>query len=162
MRATIAALIAVLFLVVGAISALAAGSISLDSALITQLGLTKYTITWTSDGSGVVSANPVTLRRGFLRQVKFIPNGGGTQPSDLYDVTMTDANGVDVLIGTGSNLSNATSKIAVPILLDGAASPGSSSRLIFLDDGDYTPVVAAAGNAKGGTIILWIGGDAAN
>ncbi len=107
--------------------------------------LTKYSIAWTSTAGGAVSANLFTVRRGFLVGIKFVPGSGGSQPTDLYDVTLVDTDSVDQLGGMGANLSNAT-----------------SSRLSFdpplINDGvqQLDLVVANAGNAKTGTVILWI------
>lgn len=129
-----------------------AGSIAKQSADMGN-GYTKYTIVWTSTSGGAVSGNPVSVRRGYLAKVKFIPAAGGTQPTDLYDVTVTDTDGVDVLNGCGANLSNAAAAAFVPLFGDGT----NKSQRILLEDGDLTPVVANAGNAKSGTIILIIG-----
>lgn len=113
-------------------------------------GVTKYTVAWVSTAGGAVSGNAVSLKRGELIQVGYTPDGGGTQPTDLYDVTMTDAGGADILGGTGANLSNATATVTVPAI-------GTYFRR-WLEGGSYTPVVANAGNAKGGTIYLWVRG----
>ena len=123
-----------------------AGSITVTTSKVG--GLTKYSIAWLSDASGDVSANTFGVKAGEIIQVGYIPDSGGTQPTDLYDVTMTDENGVDVLTGTGANLSNATSTVAVPAV--------STYFRRTLEAGDLTPVVAAAGNAKGGTIVLLV------
>lgn len=120
-----------------------AGSITVTSSNLGG-GITKYSIAWVSDASGVVSVNAVAVRRGRLIQIKYIPDAGGTQPSDLYDLTLPDANGVDVLAGDGANLSNATSKITVP------------TAPILLEAGNLIPTNANAGNAKGGTLVLFV------
>lgn len=108
-------------------------------------GITKYNIAWVSDASGVVSLSVVEVKRGRLIQIKYVPDAGGTQPSDLYDMTLPDTNGVDVLAGDGANLSNANSKITAP------------TAPILLEAGNLTPTIASAGNAKGGTLILFVG-----
>jgi len=121
-----------------------AGSVAASSADIGG-GFTKYTIAWTSDAAGAVSGNTVDVKRGHLRQVKYKPDAGGTQPTDLYDVTLLDADGADLLAGGGANLSNVNASIAVP------------TAPILLEGQSVTPTVANAGNAKGGTIILYVG-----
>jgi hypothetical protein len=83
-----------------------AGSVTTTTAQLAG-GLTKYTLAWVSDASGDVSGNAVTLGEGELQQVTFIPDGGATQPENEYDVTLLDADSVDVLGGVGANLSNA-------------------------------------------------------
>lgn len=118
-----------------------------------------YTIAWTSDASGNVTGNAsntwgltastVYPLMGHLKQVKFIPGSGATQPTDLYDVTLVDSDGASLLVingvDYGANQSNATpllTTMEVPIYLD-------ASKTIDVR-------VANAGNAKTGTVKLWI------
>lgn len=123
-----------------------AGSITVTTSRVGALS--KYSIAWVSDASGDVNGNAFACVAGELVQVRYTPDGGGTQPTDLYDATMTDAQGIDVLGGTGANLSNAASTHAVPAV--------STYFRRTLEAGDLTPVVAAAGNAKAGTIVLLV------
>jgi hypothetical protein len=122
----------------------AIGTVTVTTLNLPDIKTTRYSLAWVSDGAGAVSANPQTFRPGSLIQIKFIPDGGGTQPTTLYDVTMVDASGLDWLGGTGANLSNTVSaqtRVAAPMIYDGS---------FTLD-----LVVANAGAAKGGTVILW-------
>jgi hypothetical protein len=114
-------------------------------------GVTRVTLAWTSTSGGAVSGNAVAVPWGELLQVKFVPNLSTTQPSDQYDVTLVDTASVDYLAGLGANLSNATASIVVP--------RASTSAARFFLDGSATLdlVVANAGSAKTGTVILWIG-----
>lgn len=131
-----------------ALTADAAGSISTTAVSSPMSGLTRYAFDWTCDAGGAVSSVGVVIRGGFIRQIQFVPDGGGTQPTNLYDVTLLDANSVDLLAGAGADLSNAASKITVP------------TAPIFLDTLLNTmvyPTVANAGNAKGGIIYIWVG-----
>lgn len=105
----------------------------------------KITFDWLSDADGDVSATHTTYLSGQILRVVFDPDGGGTQPSDLYDVTLIDDNGVDVLDGLGANLSNATTTSEVPVF----ETPAAIDDLLEL-------VVANAGNAKGGLVILYM------
>jgi len=109
-------------------------------------GITRHVVAWVSSAGGAVSANTIAIA-GNTRvvQVKAVPDGGGTQPTDLYDLTLVDANSIDVLAGAGANLSNATGKIM------SVAYPG-----VFVGGGTIDIVIANAGNAKGGTITIWI------
>jgi len=118
-------------------------------------GYSKYSIAWVSSAGGAVAENAVGIKRGHIHQAKFVPDGGGTQPTDLYDVTLLDAisGGVDFLTGIGANLSNANRKIGVPQVGDGT----TALQRVFHEGGDLYPTVANAGNAKGGTIILVMG-----
>jgi hypothetical protein len=106
-------------------------------------GITKYLIAWLSDGSGAVSGNSFDVKRGWLMQSRFIPDGGDTQPTDAYDLTILDGDGIDILQGDGGNLSN--------------AAPSAAHNPIFLPPGALTPTIAAAGAANGGQIALFVG-----
>jgi len=127
----------------------AAGTVTVTSAGVGG-GVTRYTIAWVSTAGGAVSSNAFSVNRGEILQVKFVPDGGGTQPSDLYDLTLVDAASVDYLAGTGANLSNAAATITVPKV-------NSSFRPFVDGTATLDLVVANAGAAKGGTVILWIG-----
>lgn len=122
----------------------AVGSIVVTASDI-GAGYTKYSIAWTCDASGIVSGNPVDVRRGLIRQVKFIPAAGGVAPTDLYDLTFLDADSADVLVGNGANLSATV------------ASWYSPANPVYHEAGAMTPVIANAGNAKQGTIVLIVG-----
>lgn len=78
--------------------------------------LTRYTIAWTCSAGGAVSGDSFNVKTGELVEARFTPGAGGVQPTDLYDLTMTDADGTDVLAGTGANLSNATPSAVVPVI----------------------------------------------
>jgi hypothetical protein len=131
-----------------------AGSITVTTSDIGG-GYTKYSIAWLSSAGGAVTENAVSVKRGHIHQVKFIPDGGGTQPTDLYDMTLLDAisGGFDFLTGIGTNLSNANRKIGVPQVGDGI----TALQRVFHDGGELYPTVAAAGNAKGGTVVVVVG-----
>lgn len=128
-----------------------AGSITVTSEELRDINgnrVWKYAIDWLSDASGDVSGNTFDLPTGELVEVAYTPDGGATAPTDAYDVTMTDPNGADTLAGTGANLSGTVATVVVPVI--------STYFRRFVYAGTYTPVVANAGNAKGGLIILLI------
>lgn len=108
----------------------------------------KYSAAWISDASGIVSDNSFRVKSGFIEMVKFVPGSGGSQPTDLYDVTVLDADGVDVIRGAGANLSNAAASAATPIT--------SVALRYFVEAGALTLTVTNAGNAKSGTVILYV------
>lgn len=123
----------------------AIGTVVVTTTNVSDIRAVKYSLAWVSDAAGAVSANPQTFRPGSLMQIKFIPDGGGTAPTTLYDVTLVDANGVDYLGGTGANLSATVStqtRVAAPLIYDAT--------------GTLDLVVANAGVSKGGTVQLWI------
>jgi hypothetical protein len=108
-------------------------------------GVTLYTLAWTSTAGGGVSGNAFSVRRGRILQVKFMPNTAGTQPTDLYDITLVDEESIDLLNGQAANLSNATGlylQFNPPLWHD--------------ETQDLDLVVANAGAAKTGTVYLWV------
>ncbi len=116
----------------------------------------KTSIAWTSDAAGAVSGNATVLPSGTVVGVTFIPGAGGVQPTDLYDVTFTDAAGINAFndgagVSIGANLSNTLATEKIPFI-GGAA---STFVRAWLEGGSYTLVVAAAGNAKQGTVVIF-------
>lgn len=104
----------------------------------------KYSILWTSSAGGAVSANPFAVIKGRIVQARFTPSGGGTAPSDNYGVAVNDDSGADVLKGGGAARSATVTSIVTlnpPVLIDS----------VNLD-----VVVSAAGNAKQGTVDLYV------
>ena len=106
--------------------------------------MVKYSMDWLSDASGDVDVDAIPMIQGEIQSVHYFPDVGGTQPSDNYDLTMADSYGVDILTGTGANLSQTTDTYAVPAL--------STYFKVFIEAGSYDLVVANAGNAKGGIV----------
>lgn len=143
-------LIGILVAVMASVSPVrAAGTVTVTTADVGG-GVTRVTVAWVSTAGGAVSANAFAVPRGEILQVKFVPDSGGTQPTDLYDVTLVDSASVDYLTGLGANLSNATATISAPKL-------NSAFRAFVDGTATLDLVVANAGSAKGGTVILWIG-----
>ena len=99
---------------------------------------------WLSDASGDVDVDAIPMIQGEIQSVHYFPDAGGTQPSDNYDLTMADSFGVDILTGTGANLSQTTDTYAVPAL--------STYFKVVIEAGSYDLVIANAGNAKGGIV----------
>lgn len=112
----------------------------------------KLSLAWTSDASGAVSGTDSSVVSGEILRVTFVPGAGAVQPTDLYDLTLLDEDGVDVLQGLGANLSNANTTSVAPLLGDGTAADSVHVAV----DGPLSLVVAAAGNAKSGTLILYL------
>ena len=141
-RWVFAALVVLLLLVQA--SPQAVGTVTVTTTRLSDARVVKHSLAWVSDAGGAVSANAATFSMGSLIQIKFIPDGGGTAPTALYDVTLVDANGLDYLGGTGANLSATVStqvRVAAPLFYDAT--------------GTLDLVVANAGVSKGGTVQLW-------
>lgn len=125
-----------------------AAAVGTVSVTATNLGarVVTYTIAWTANGSGAVSGNAFALTTGStIQQVKFIPGSGGSQPSNLYDVTLVDGDSVDVLGGSGGDLS----QTAGAMLTDLGIYVDRPSATLDL-------VVANAGAAKAGTVVVLV------
>ena len=111
----------------------------------------KVVLDWLSDASGDCTGNTVALSGQILRVV-FVPDSGGTAPTNLYDVVLNDADSLDVLAGLGANLSNTTSTQVVPVVTNGTA--GNMAPMAV--DGILSLAVSNGGNAKGGQVILYM------
>lgn len=112
---------------------------------VTSIGTIKYAEwTWVSDASGDYTETSNTNIDGLIIRALFIPNSGGTQPSDLYDVTLLDEKLVDVLQGYGANRSNSNIN---DVRFDTPYQSAVNEKLKL--------VVANAGNAKGGTVRIY-------
>ena len=106
---------------------------------------------WTADASGDVSGVGISSKlSGEIVGVHFIPGTGGDAPDDDYDVTILDPNGVDVLIGAGTDCKQSitvTSNYRIPLTTT------TLKKLVLMDE-TLTPVVASAGAANTGVIEL--------
>lgn len=104
----------------------------------------KLVLAWTSDGSGNADATTAKVYDGKIVGLATIPSGGGTAPTDNYDVVLTDAQGHDVLLGAGANRDTAITEYVNGDSL--AAVAGSALTL----------GITNAGAAKQGTVIVWV------
>jgi len=103
----------------------------------------RYDLAWTSTAGGAVSGNAFAVRSGTILQVRFVPSAT-VAPTTLYDVTLVTAKSVDVLSGLGTDLSATASTLLTNIG-------------VWLDAGATLDlVVANAGNAKAGTVSIWV------
>lgn len=107
-------------------------------------------LAWTCDASGAVNGTRTTaFVSGEILRVVFVPGTGGAQPTNLYDVTLEDTDGVDVLDGCGANRSNAAAVSTAPEI--GAAATGQRTAV----SSTLELKVSNAGNAKQGTVVLY-------
>jgi len=115
--------------------------------------IVRHTIEWESDGSGDASVVSPQAVSGVIIRVVFIPSATAA-PTNLYDITLTDPNSVDVLAGLGANLSNSSSLNTCPgtPLTDGT----TTSVIPMFVDGVLTLTVASAGDTKAGTVVLYV------
>ena len=109
----------------------------------TRLGsVKKVKCTWTSNATGDASGSTTHGYSGQFLGLITVPGTAGNQPSDNYDLTVTDSDGVDLLMGGGLNRSNATTQFIKQADMAGVA----SDKLTF--------TIAGAGDTKKGAVYL--------
>jgi len=112
----------------------------------------KLTVDWTSNGDGDVSeaisaANMKELKGKSLAQ--FVTDPRTPAPDGDYDLTLLDAYGVDILGGEGVDRHTTASEQGIPAIKSGVY----GDRII---DTALTFTIAAAGDSKQGTVILYL------
>lgn len=126
--------------------------------------IVKHVFEWTSDGSGnatlasgVLGSNGLISQgaavSGAIARVVFIPSATAA-PTNLYDVTLTDADGVDVLSGQGANLSDTAAYSVCPgiPLKDGT----TTSTILVIVNSVLTLNVSNAGASKSGKVVVYV------
>lgn len=111
----------------------------------------KVALGWTASGGGAVNGNYTTRIGGTIVRVVFIPSTTAV-PTNNYDVTLLDENGVDVLGGQGANLSDTTPTDMAPAmpLTDGVT---SGLAPVAIDDILELRVTNAGANGAGQVIL---------
>jgi hypothetical protein len=110
----------------------------------THTSVKKITWDWLSDASGNADLVTTMAYDGVVQRLVTVPDGGGTAPTDNYDIVINDGDGFDVLLGAGANRDTAnTEQVA-------------SSSLGVVAGDKLTLSVTNAGNAKGGVTHLYI------
>jgi hypothetical protein len=124
----------------------AVGTIGVPTESAYEPGMKEYRMLLTTDGSGgAVSGIPLTFRSGMLLAVEVIPALVTTQPTNLFDFTLLDSDGLDVLNARGVDLLNT-----------------GPTRLSFLPPATYngtplSPTIANGGNGKTAELVVTIG-----
>lgn len=126
-----------------------AGTVTITEQTISSIK--KITFTWLSSAGGAADGTTTLPYDGVVASAEFVPDAGGTQPDDLYDVVITKPNGVDVLGGYGANLTNAATVNTLSTALAGGVGIG------VVGGEKLTLGVTNAGAANGGTVYLYIG-----
>lgn len=100
---------------------------------------------WTSTDAGVVTGVATTnAYSGKCERLVTIPASGDAAPTDDYDVVINDEDTTDVLMGGGANRDTAdTEQVA-------------ASSLGIVANDKLTLEITGAGDANGGTVILYI------
>jgi len=119
-------------------------AMSVTATEITHTSAKKITLVWVSAADGSASGATTSAYDGGIMGLITIPAAAGAAPTDNYDITVSDADGHDVLLGAGANRDTANTEYVLGTSL--AAVAGSKLTL----------AVANAGDTKGGTVIVWI------
>ena len=101
---------------------------------------------WTSASDGSAEGTTVHAYNGKCELLTTVPAAAGDAPSDDYDVSITDENGVDVLGSGGANRDTANTEQVLGTSLGAVA----SSKL--------TLNIANAGDSKAGVVYLYVRG----
>ena len=103
----------------------------------------KVKFAWTSDASGNADKTSAEAFSGAIERLVTVPDGSDA-PTDDYDVVVNDEDGNDVLMGAGADRDTANTEQVL----------ASSLGIVANDKLDV--VVSNAGNAKKGTVILYL------
>lgn len=103
----------------------------------------KVVFAWTCDASGNADAVTLGAYSGAIERLITIPGAAGAAPTDNYDVVVNDDT-TDVLMGAGANRDTANTEQVL------ASSLGCMANDVL------TLGITNAGNAKSGTVILFI------
>lgn len=104
----------------------------------------KIAWAWTVTAGGAADKATTQAFDGKVIGFSTIPGTAGDAPTDNYDVTVADAEGHDVLLGGGADRDTLNTEHVADANLGAVA--GSVLTLNITN----------AGNAKKGTVILWV------
>lgn len=152
MKTKLFALVCLLFIC--AVFTASADTVTSGSLTKTEIGAPGsfrcYTIDWLSDASGNCTAD-ITGVQGEIMRFTVNPDDGATSPTNAYDMTLKDRDGVDILAGLGANLSNSTALSRVPLTGDGTT---TTQRFVTL--GTLSLAITNAGAANGGILRVYV------
>lgn len=104
----------------------------------------KIKFTWTSASDGTASGSTTFPYDGKVELLTTVPGTSGAAPSDNYDLTLTDSDGVDVLGGGGANRDTANTEQVL-----GSSLGAVAGSLLTLN-------VTNAGDSKSGVVYVYI------
>ena len=113
MKKFLALLVLTLFIWVG--SALGAGTITQSDV---QIYPNTRALTFTCTADAAAHTYPVTASDGNIDGYVFlvVTNPGTVGPTDNYDITLTDSEGIDIMGGELADRSNSAEEQAVPLI----------------------------------------------
>lgn len=104
----------------------------------------KISIDWVSDSAGVATGTTENVYDGLVERLVTVPDGAALAPSASYDITLSDQDSTDVLMGAGANRHSANTEQVL------AASLG----VVAYDT--LTVNVAGAGASNAGSVYVYI------
>ena len=123
------------------------GAESVDQSLQVGGEIQVLVMEWTTDSSGDLTATDTGYAiEGFLMLVETDPSGTAAPTAD-YDITLKDANGLDVMGGALSDRSATATEATMP-LLNGNYTMLPIPSTLSMD-------VTSAGNSKSGVIRIY-------
>jgi hypothetical protein len=128
-----------------------AESVTLNSGPIVDGAPRRHVIDWVSDADGTADGTVGPVYGVLLRAVF---NPGSPAPTDNYDVTLTDDDGVDVLSGLGANRHTTTTQEVIP-LINGSDGTNTTPLPRALAN-SLTMAITNAGDSKAGKIVLYL------
>ena len=108
-------------------------------------GLQRVKWTWTCSSAGAVSETSTYRYNGSVQAMVSTPGTSDDAPTAAYDITATDADGVDILFGLGADRSATATEYKK-----------ASDGLGFIKSSPITFSVASAGDVATGTVWLYI------
>uniref|UniRef100_A0A6M3XTI1 Uncharacterized protein n=1 Tax=viral metagenome TaxID=1070528 RepID=A0A6M3XTI1_9ZZZZ len=114
---------------------------------VTHGSVKKIVFAWTSgdgDYAGAATTTTTAVYDGQIIGLTTIPGGTTYAPTDNYDITLTDVDGHDVLLGAGLNRDTANTEHVTVTSMAGVA----GSKLTF--------TVAVAGDLNTGVAVVYI------
>ena len=103
----------------------------------------KITWNWTAAAGVADGATSKTFDQKIIG-LATVPGTGGDQPDDNYDITITDADSLDVLLGAGANRDELNTEY-----VDGSSLGAVAQSVLTLN-------VTNAGGTNQGTVVLWL------
>lgn len=118
-----------------------------------RAGIKSVTWAWTSDAAGAVNGTDTKAISGEV--LRFVTKPDGTNaPTDLYDIVVNDAQGIDVAAGALANRATATTQAAFPVS-EVTVNTRNYAVTNAGFDGPLSLSITNAGNAKSGTLVMY-------
>lgn len=152
MKRFIASLLVIAFVLVPALAFAAESCTQTAEVINAKTGLKKVTFAWVSSATGTVTCATNSQVTAFLKGlyiVRVVTNPGATAPTDDWDATITDADGVDMMGGVLANRDTTNSEEVLPYIGGLAYGPNPIPGQITLN-------ITNAGDSKTGTVVLYM------